>query len=85
MVNKEWRPDDWEDTGIDCYCGEVGSPIHTKEHERYEAGAAAMLEARDKWWIEKIEEYYQTTRGDVVISKDDWQSLKKEIKKEIGL
>jgi hypothetical protein len=86
-MNKEWLPQNWEN-------------LHSKEKEEdgmfsraelFEEGASAMLEARDKWWIEKME-YMRKNCGSMPICKGAecgwyiqsknctaWEAFKKEI------
>jgi hypothetical protein len=40
----EWRPAGWEDQ---MFAGQEMTPEY---YYGYEAGASAMLAARDKWW-----------------------------------
>jgi len=52
---KKGRPADW--IGNPDYCGRCQGTtmgICTECCKAYEAGASAMLPARDKWWLEKI-------------------------------
>jgi hypothetical protein len=35
--------------------------------------------ARDKWWVEELEEHYMSPDGSIIITPQKWQSRKKEI------
>ena len=48
-MKTEWRPDDWENS----YGKQREEDGMFSQAELYEAGASAMLAARDKWWITK--------------------------------
>ena len=51
-MKTEWRPDDWENS-YDKQREEDGM---FSQAELYEAGASAMLAARDKWWLGLLQE-----------------------------
>jgi hypothetical protein len=52
------RPDDWtKETDNDCpvFSDSTGDPIVCSQRPNdYEAGASAMLAARDKWWVDRL-------------------------------
>ena len=84
-MNKEWRPADWN----------TKTPFSFDVSKvTFEAGASAMLTARDKWWIEKMQmlgfiptdheilhEYHNRHihAPDCVLCR--WESFKKELNK----
>ena len=54
-----WRPDknQWEKTRCDlCFENECEGDDCEACREVYEAGASAMLAARDKWWLGLLQE-----------------------------
>ena len=93
-----WRPDknQWEKTRCDlCFENECEGDDCEACREVYEAGASAMLSARDKWWIERIQK--EVFDGGCYILRADtkatcercgeysichmvkWQQLKREV------
>jgi hypothetical protein len=78
---KQWknnRPTDWVNPH-DCFHPDhVDNPFVEQEMcNAFERGASAMLEARDKWWVDKLLNY--TAREEIIIILDEWNKLKKEI------
>jgi hypothetical protein len=76
--NNYWRPADWHTKPI------KQNPLHCLAPQEcadsfFEAGASAMLEARDKDWIAWIEWHLDKPSGVYEISIDDLQCRKKEI------
>ena len=56
-MNKEWRPQNWvnsQEPFVKINVGESRQYFRNGS-EQYEAGASAMLSARDKWWLEGVE------------------------------
>jgi hypothetical protein len=97
-MNKEWRSEDWKTPYDNSHsygetCPVCDEDFGTEESMKYafEEGASAMLEARDKWWIEKME-YMRKNCGSMPICKGAecgwyiqsknctaWEAFKKEI------
>ena len=78
-----WRPhkNQWEKTRCDlCFENECEGDDCEACREVYEAGASAMLAARDKEWIEWLEVNSNTDAGWIVVNPDRWQNRKKEVK-----
>jgi len=71
MADKEWRPDDWMNP---FHC--MDKHIKTK-HDIFEAGASAMLSARDKDWIawgEQIKEVHKNAyKGETRLAPAAWE------------
>jgi len=62
MANKEYRPEKWPgqpDWCPNCLGHQDGQC--SKCVASFEAGASAMLAARDKWWIEQVENLMKET------------------------
>jgi hypothetical protein len=47
-MKTEWRPEGWEET---CDCKDLPPEQQCSMYKNFEAGASAMLAARDKEWV----------------------------------
>lgn len=52
-MKTEWRPDNWKDF---LYIAGTVFILVERDNQCFEAGASAMLSARDKWWLCLLQE-----------------------------
>lgn len=84
MANKDWRPVDWiQLKKFICdphsECNGCAIDCDTQESKFIEAGASAMLEARDKDWIAWIEQFIFVPSGAIIISRATWAERKQDL------